>query len=179
VYARHGRDCCGVQVPCTNLGDSRRSIYQMTTPIVKVQDEGNCGKATTRGEEACECVGKHRVCRLPSERQSPPGRIHVKAARLRTETRYKAGPVRRASTTWQSHSQTTDQVNHELVQRNITLLSGETCQAACEPPFAPTSKHLRLKGWNKLKKFSLGEEGVSRGRSTEPRRPIETGRTKQ
>jgi len=28
------------------------------TPIDQVQDEGNCGRAIDRGEEACECVGK-------------------------------------------------------------------------------------------------------------------------
>lgn len=52
AYARHGRDCYGVQVPCASLGDSRRSGYQMTAPIVKVRDEGNCGRVTDRGEEA-------------------------------------------------------------------------------------------------------------------------------
>ena len=57
-YARHGRDTCGVQVPCTRLGVSRRSAYQMITPIDKVLGEGNCGRVTDRGEEACECVGK-------------------------------------------------------------------------------------------------------------------------
>jgi hypothetical protein len=151
----------------------------VTSLGVKVRNEGNCGWVTNGGEEACGCMGKRWVCRLPLERHSPPGYIHVKAARLRTETWYKAGPVRRASTTWQSRSQTTDQVNHELVQRNITLLSGETCQAACEPSFAPTSKHLRLKGWNRLKQFNLGKAGVSRGRSTEVPIPMGTGRTKQ
>lgn len=93
----------------------------------EVLDEGNCGEATDRGEVACDRVRKRRVC------LSPPGRDHVKAARLRTETSYKAGSVRRASTTSQSRPQSTDQVNEELVQRNITHLSGETCPA-------PTSK---------------------------------------
>ena len=37
-YARHGRDCDGVQVPSTRLGISRSSVYQMTTPIEKVLD---------------------------------------------------------------------------------------------------------------------------------------------
>ena len=41
VYARHGRDCNGVQVPCTRLGVSRSSGYQMIAPIDKVLDEGN------------------------------------------------------------------------------------------------------------------------------------------
>ena len=46
----------------------------MTAPIVKVLDEGNCGRATDRGEEACECV---RKCRPGIA----AGRILVKAAR--------------------------------------------------------------------------------------------------
>ena len=142
----------------------------MNSPIDEVLDEGNCVRVTEGGEEACECVRKRRVC------LSPPGHIHVKAARLRTETSYKAGPVRRVSTTSQSRSQTTDLVNDELVQRNITLLSGETCQVAREPPFAPASKAC-LKGWNVAEQSAAGEAGVSRGRSTDPRRPIETGRT--
>ena len=56
----------------------------MKSPIVKVLDEGNCGRVTDRGEEACECVRKCRPV-------FAAGRIHVKAARLRTETSYKAG----------------------------------------------------------------------------------------
>ncbi len=143
----------------------------MNAPIVKVLDEGNCGRATDRGEEACECV---RKCRP----DFAAGRILVKAARLRTETSYKAGSVRRVSTTSRSRSQTTDLVNGELVQRNITLLSGETCQTACESSFAPTSKAC-LKGWNAVERSMAGEAGVSRGRSTDPRSPIEPGRTKR
>ena len=77
MYARHGRDWNGVQVPCTRLGVSRSSAYQMTTPIDKVLDEGNCGRATDRGEEACERVRKRWVC------LSPPRRVLIKAARLR------------------------------------------------------------------------------------------------
>jgi len=101
VYARHGGDCCGVQVPCTKLGVSRRSIYQMNTPIDKVLDEGNCGRATDRGEEACECVRKYRPV-------FTAGRILVKAARLRTETSYKAGSARQVSTTSRGRCQKTD-----------------------------------------------------------------------
>jgi len=143
----------------------------MKSPIVKVLDEGNCGRATDRGEEACECVRKCRPV-------FAAGRIHVKAARLRTETSYKAGSARRVSTTSQSPSQTADQVNGELAQRSITLLSGETCQTARESSFAPASKAC-LKGWNTAEQSMVGEAGVSRGRSTELRIPIETGRTKQ
>ncbi len=58
----------------------------MIAPIDKVLDEGNCGRVTDRGEEACEEMRKRRVCM-----SSPPGSLLVKAARLRTETSYKAG----------------------------------------------------------------------------------------
>ena len=144
----------------------------MKTPIVKVPDEGNCGRVTDRGEEACECVRKYRP-------DFAAGRIPVKAARLRTETPYKAGSGRRVSTTSPSRSQTPAQVNGELAQRNITLLSGETCQTARGPSLAPGSKHLRLKDWNATGKPAVGEAGVSRGRSTEGRTPTTTGRTEQ
>jgi len=143
----------------------------MTTPIGKVLDEGNCGRATDRGEEACECVRKYRP-------DFAAGHILVKAARLRTETSYKAGSGRRVSTTSRSRSQTPVQVNGELAQRSITFLSGETCQAAREPSFAPASKAC-LKGGNGVEQSTAGEAGVSRGRSTDPRNPIETGRTEQ
>ena len=143
----------------------------MIAPIDKVLDEGNCGTATDRGEEACECVVKLTRVLVVS-------RIHIKAARLRTETSYKAGPVRRAATTQRSRSQIADLVNDELVQRNITLLSGETCQAARESSFAPESKAC-LKVWNTLEQSLVGEAGVSRGHSTDPRMPIETGRTER
>ena len=150
----------------------------MIAPIDKVLDEAGTdapalvgGRATDRGEEACECVVKLTRVLVVS-------RIHIKAARLRTETSYKAGPVRRAATTQRSRSQIADLVNDELVQRNITLLSGETCQAARESSFAPESKAC-LKVWNTLEQSLVGEAGVSRGHSTDPRMPIETGRTER
>jgi hypothetical protein len=143
----------------------------MIAPIDKVRGEGNCGRATDRGEEACECVRKCRPV-------FAVGRILTKAARLRTETSSKAGSGRRVSTTSRSRSQTPVQVNDELVQRKITFLSGETCQAACESPFAPASKAC-LKGGNVAEQSTTGETGVSRGRSTNTRNPIETGRTEQ
>ena len=90
----------------------------MIAPIGKVLGEGNCGRVTDRGEEACECVRKYRP-------DIAVGRIHIKAARLRTETSYKAGSTRLVSTTSRSRSQTVGQVNGELVQRKITFLSGE------------------------------------------------------
>ena len=75
VYARHGRDCCGVEVPCTSLGTfSRRTVYQMIALRGEVRDEGNCVRVTGGGKEVCDRVRKRRVC------CSPPGRDHVKAA---------------------------------------------------------------------------------------------------
>ena len=61
----------------------------MISPIGKVLGEGNCVRVTERGEEACECVDKPTSVFVV-------GRILTKAARLRTETSYKAGSVRRA-----------------------------------------------------------------------------------
>jgi len=105
----------------------------MIAPIGKVRHEGNCGRVTNRGKEACECV---RKCRP----DIAVGRILTSAARLRTETSCKAGVARRVRTTSRSRSQTTAQVNGQIVQRQITLLSGETC-------IAPRSK-ARLKARN-------------------------------
>ena len=136
----------------------------MIAPIGKVRGEGNCGRATDRGKEACECV---RKCRP----EIAVGRIFTTAARLRTETSHKAGVARRVSTTSRSRFQTATQVNGELVQRQITLLSGETC-------IAPRSKAC-LKARNGPSKAGPGGAGVSRGRSTDPRRPIEAGRTER
>lgn len=139
----------------------------------EVRDEGNCGRVIDRGEEACEEMRKRRVCT-----SSPPGSLLVQAARLRTETSYKAGSTRRVSTTSRSRPQSVAQVNGELAQRNNMLLSGETCQAACEPSFAPMSRACPKDG-NAVEQFMASEAGVSRGRSTASRSPIETGRTEQ
>ncbi len=127
----------------------------MIAPIDKALGEGNCVRATGRGEEA-----------------------GAKAARLRTETRYKAGEARRVSTTSRSRPQATAQVNRELVQRNITFLSGETCTDGTRAVVAPASKAC-LKARNGPAKAAPGGAGVSRGRSTATRSPIETGRTKR
>ena len=48
----------------------------MIALIVKVLVEGNWGRGTDRGEEACEGPLKRRVCII-----SPPGLLHFKAAR--------------------------------------------------------------------------------------------------
>ena len=165
--------------PLCEIGISRRSVYQMNTSREQARGEGNCGRGTDRGEEACECMGKRRVCRLPSERHSPLGCTLTESARLRTETSYKAGSVRRVSQTSRSRTLSIDQVKGELVQRKFMSLSGETCQATCESSFAPASTQLRRKCGNVTEKPGAGEAGVSRGRSTVSRHPVETGRIEQ
>jgi hypothetical protein len=142
-------------VPCARLGFSRSSVYQMTTSIDKALGEGNCLRATVGGKEA-----------------------RAKPARLRTETSYKAGPVGRVSPTSQSRSQLTDQVNDELAQRKSMFLSGETCIVGMRAAVAPGSMACQ-KAWNRRTEVHLGNAGVSRGRSTDPRHPIETGRTER
>ncbi len=127
----------------------------MISPIDKALGEGNCVRATERGEEA-----------------------EAKAARLRTETSYKAGSGGRVSTTSRSRSQTPVQVNDELVQRKITLLSGEICRGGMRAVAAPISKAC-LNNRNASAKAVAGAAEVSRGRITDPRNPIETGRTER
>jgi hypothetical protein len=158
--------------PLCEIGISGRSVYQMKTSREQARGEGNCAGATQGGKEACECMGKRRVCRLPSVRHSLLECILTESARLRTETSYKAGSVRRVSQTSRSRPLSIDQVKGELVQRKLMSLSGEIC-------IASTSKHLRLKGWNRPVQTGLGIAEVSRGRSTELQQPVETGRAEQ
>ena len=120
----------------------------MIAPIDKARGEGNCVEATRRGKEA-----------------------RASAARLRTETSSKAGVVRRVGTTPRSRTQTTTQVNDELVQRQIAPLSGDIC-------FAPGSRACP-KAWNGPAKAKPGGAEVSSGRSTDPASPRRTGRTKR
>ena len=91
--------------------------------------EGNCPRATDRGKEACEC-----------SIAVASGSILTKAARLRTETSYKAGAVRRVSPTSRSRSQSTVQVNDELAQRRITFLSGESWNPGLGIGFMPKAR---------------------------------------
>jgi hypothetical protein len=159
--------------PLCEIGISRRSIYQMTASREQARGEGNCVRVTERGKEACECMGKRRVCRLTSVRRSPLECILTKPARLRTETSYKAGSVRRVSQTSRSRNLSIDQVKDELVQGKLVFLSGEIC-------VAPGSKSSRrLKARNRPAKVGLGNTEVSSGRSTTLPMPMETGRAKQ
>lgn len=127
----------------------------MTTPIGKVLGEGNCVGATRGGKEA-----------------------GAKAARLRTETSYKAGSVWRVSPTSRSRSQTIDQVKGELAQRKFMLLSGEICIGDMRVVVAPPSKAC-LKGRNRQTQVCLGGAEVSRGRSSDLSIPMTTRRTEQ
>ncbi len=57
----------GVEVPCTRTKVLKVGRIPTVTPIDQVRDEGNCGRVTDRGEEACECVREYRPdCRLRS-----------------------------------------------------------------------------------------------------------------
>ncbi len=146
--------------PLCEIGISRRSVYQMTTSREQARGEGNCGRATNRGKEACEWLGKRRVCRQPSVRHSLLECILTKSARLRTETSYKAGSVRRVSPTSRSRLLSTELVKGELAQRKSMLLSGEICAA----PGSKSSR--RQKARNRPVQAGLGNAEVSRGRST-------------
>jgi hypothetical protein len=44
--------------PLCEIGISRRSVYQITTSREQARGEGNCARATNRGNEACECMDK-------------------------------------------------------------------------------------------------------------------------
>ena len=143
----------------------------MTTPIGKARGEGNCVEATRRGEEACECVVKLAGTIVAS-------RILTSVARLRTETGYQAGVVRRVGTTPRSRSRSTALVKSELVRRQTTFLSGEICSGGLRAVVAPVSKAC-LKGGNAAAKVTAGGAEVSSGRSTELVSPRRTGRTKR
>jgi hypothetical protein len=118
----------------------------MTTSREQALGEGNCARATEHGKEACECMGKRRVCSTLSERLTLLGCILTKSARLRTETSYKTGSVRRVSQSSQmplerNYRLSIDQVKGELVQRRLMLLSEETCLT----PRSKSSRRLKAR----------------------------------
>ncbi len=121
---------------------------------------------------------KHEVKATAEGRPTVERKLEPRPARLRTETSYKAGSGRRVSPTSRSRSQTPVQVNGELAQRKITLLSGEICRGGMRAVAAPISKAC-LNNRNASAKAVAGAAEVSRGRITDPRNPIETGRTER
>jgi hypothetical protein len=136
----------------------------MHAPIGKARGEGNCAGATRRGKEAREGAVKLTKTVVVS-------RLFTSVARLRTETGYKAGAVRRVGTTPRSRFRSTAQVKPELARRPTTFLSGEICRV-------PGSRACSKAGNATAQAAARGAE-VSSGRSTDPRSPIETGRTKR
>lgn len=113
----------------------------MTAPIGKARDEGNCAGAIQGGEEACEDVRKRRVCCCPlafSGSLSPPGLLHVKSARPRTETSYQAGSGGRVSTT--SRSPRNINTGSHSIRQRASLCSGNACPYPGRP-IIPTGKY--------------------------------------
>ena len=127
----------------------------MIAPIDKALGEGNCVRVTGGGKEA-----------------------GAKAARLRTGTSYEAGGAGEHAHQCEAVPSLIPLVKDELVQRSITHLSGETCTGGMRAVVAPGSRACP-KAWNGPAEAGLGGAGVSRGRSTDPRNPIETGRTER
>lgn len=129
--------------------------------------------------------GSPRMCCVSAGlNPSPSAAFPSGPARLRTETPYKAGSVRRASTTSRSRFRRIEQVNGELVQGQFTFLSGEICTFFLKK-FRWFSNHRRS-GWGTCPTGRNGRTTVrpsgaevSRGRSTECDTPLTTGRTEQ
>ncbi len=66
----------------------------------------------------------------------------------------------------------------KTAQRQFMFLSGETCIGDSRVAVAPGSMACQ-KAWNRPAEAGLGDAGVSRGRSTAPRHPVEAGRTER
>lgn len=99
-------------------------------------------------------------------------------ARLRTETSYKAGAARRVSQSSRSRSHSAAQVNDELVQGQLTFLSGEICTDGRPAIVAPLMRACPTVR-NAAAKAAAGGAEVSRGRSTVSHTPLRPGRTKR
>jgi hypothetical protein len=143
----------------------------MTASREQALGEGNCVRVTARGKEACECVRKYRP---EPRRRSHSHQICEATYRNVLEGRISG----RVGQTLQSRILLSDQVKGELAQRRFMSLSGETCIDGLRAVAAPAIKAC-LKARNGPVKADSGGAGVSRGRSTAPRIPIETGRTKR
>ena len=109
---------------------------------------------------------------------SPLAALSPRPARLRTETSYKAGSVRRVSQSSRSRSQRTAQVNGELVQGQFTFLSGEVCIAGPRVIVAPSCRTCPSSRNGIAKAFPSGAE-ISRGHSTACHIPLTAGRTER
>jgi hypothetical protein len=121
---------------------------------------------------------KHEVKATAEGRPTVGRKPEPRPARLRTETSYKAGSARRVSQSSRSRSQAVAQVNGELVQGQLTFLSGEICTDGRRAIVAPTSKACLKPGNVTAKAAARGAE-VSRGHSTAPQTPLRPGRTER
>ena len=109
---------------------------------------------------------------------SPPAAFPPRPARLRTETSYEAGSARRVSQSSQSRSHSVVQVNDELVQGQLTFLSGEVCIDGMHVIVAPSIRACP-KVRNVAAEAAAGGAEVSRGRSTVSQTPLSPGRTER
>ena len=142
--------------PLCEFGSLRRPVYQM----VRLRSRKHEAKATAEGRPT--------VGRKPEPRP----------ARLRTETSYKAGAARRVSQSSRSRSHSVVQVNDELVQGQLTFLSGEVCTDGMRVLVAPASRACP-KTRNETAKAISGGAEVSRGHSTAPHTTLRPGRTER
>ena len=136
--------------PLYEIGISRRSVYQMTTSREQALGEGNCARATERGKEACEWLGKRRFCPTASERYTLLGCISTKSATLRTGISYTAESVRRLGRT----TRTPQKRHHRL--SNASGNRKEQAMKNIEEPSSALSRgnhrHARRPGLAGLRK---------------------------
>ena len=98
------------------------------TPIDQGRDEGDCGEATRRGEEACECVGKlTKNRRQPHSRPSGEAAFAVRKTEQKPETR----PVRTGE--WAKHHEARPKnrtpCSSALVNRGASRTGEKACAA--------------------------------------------------
>ena len=145
--------------------DSVRRQYAKCFFLMEVRGEGNCGRVTDRGKEACEC-----------SIAVASGSVHAKTCEATNRNAIEAQRDPEVSCPWTAKPFPTDSgVDDELVQRKFTFLSGEICATylgvglARKPePRAPTA------GWS-ANATRCGAE-VSISRSTADRSPTIAGR---
>ncbi len=135
-YARHGREFMGcgstrTKSPVFSSGLSNGSHHTRWIAHKKlVRGEGNCGRATDRGEEACETMGKHRVCRLPSVRQFPTRMVsHQDLPGYEQKLHLRPTTPGECAVQHEAELEDGAEVDGELGQGSFTFLSGEICRA--------------------------------------------------